>query len=226
MSRPCLSVVLPVFNEEWNVAPMAARLAEIAKPFGPWEILFVDDCSTDRTLAEIKGLTKHDPRIRFVAFSRNFGHQAALRAGLRFARGEAVVLMDCDFEHPPELIPSMIAEWRQGAKIVITERVSPPQIPFFKSLTSRVFYRLLDAIGDVRIEPGSADFLLLDRIAVDAINDFEARELFLRGLVRWLGYPTTKLTFNQGIRQMGESKFTLRRMIDFALMGIIAHSVK
>src|SRR5262249_5501878 len=87
-------------------------------------------------------------------------------------------------------------------------------------------YRLLDAIGDVRIEPGSADFLLLDRIAVDAINGFEARELFLRGLVRWLGYPTTKLTFNQGIRQMGESKFTLRRMIDFALMGIIAHSVK
>ena len=227
LSRPCLSVVLPVCNEERNVAAMAARLAEIAAPFGRFEILFIDDCSTDGTLAEVKTLAEHDPRIRFVAFTRNFGHQAALRAGLRYARGDAVVLMDCDFEHPPELIPAMMAEWRRGAKIVVTERVSPPrQLSWLKSLSSRLFYRLLDSIGDVRIEPGSADFLLLDRTAVDTINGFETRDLFLRGLVRWLGYPLAKLTFTQGVRQTGESKFTLRRMIDFAVMGIIAHSVK
>jgi polyisoprenyl-phosphate glycosyltransferase len=226
-SRPSLSVVLPVYNEERNVAAMAARLAEIAGPVGSYEILFVDDCSTDRSLSEIKGLAAHDRRIRFVAFTRNFGHQAALRAGLRYARGDAVVLMDCDFEHPPELIPAMIAEWRKGAKIVVTERTSAPrQLSFLKSLSSRLFYRLLDAIGDVRIEPGSADFLLLDRAAVDTINGFEMREVFLRGLVRWLGYPLAKLTFTQGTRQEGESKFTLRRMSDFAVMGIIAHSVK
>ncbi len=166
-------------------------------------------------------------RIRFVAFTRNFGHQAALRAGLRYARGDAVILMDCDFEHPPELIPAMVAEWRRGAKIVVTERTSAPrQLSFLKSLSSRLFYRLLDAIGDVRIEPGSADFLLLDRIAVDTINGFETREIFLRGLVRWLGYPLAKLSFTQGVRRSGESKFTLRRMIDFAVMGIIAHSIK
>ncbi len=227
LSRPCLSVVLPVYNEERNVAAMAARLADIAGPFGSYEILFVDDCSTDRSLSEIKNLAVRDRRIRFVAFTRNFGHQAALRAGLRYARGDAVVLMDCDFEHPPELIPAMIAEWRKGAKIVVTERTSAPrQLSFLKSLSSRLFYRLLDAIGDVRIEPGSADFLLLDRAAVDTINGFEMREIFLRGLVRWLGYPLAKLTFTQGTRQEGESKFTLRRMIDFAVMGIIAHSVK
>ena len=227
LSRPCLSVVLPVCNEERNVAAMAARLVEIAAPFGRFEILFIDDCSTDRTLAEVKTLAEHDPRIRFVAFTRNFGHQAALRAGLRYARGDAVVLMDCDFEHPPELIPAMMAEWRRGAKIVVTERVSPPrQLSMLKSLSSRLFYRLLDSIGDVRIEPGSADFLLLDRTAVDTINGFETRDLFLRGLVRWLGYPLAKLTFTQGVRQAGESKFTLRRMIDFAAMGIIAHSIK
>jgi glycosyltransferase involved in cell wall biosynthesis len=226
-SRPSLSVVLPVYNEERNVAAMAARLAEIAGPFGSYEILFVDDRSTDRSLSEIKGLAVRDRRIRFVAFTRNFGHQAALRAGLRYARGDAVILMDCDFEHPPELIPAMIAEWRKGAKIVVTERTSAPrQLSFLKSLSSRLFYRLLDAIGDVRIEPGSADFLLLDRSAVNTINRFETREIFLRGLVRWLGYPLAKLTFTQGTRQEGESKFTLRRMIDFALMGIIAHSVK
>jgi polyisoprenyl-phosphate glycosyltransferase len=227
LSRPFLSVVLPVYNEERNVAAMAARLAEIAGPLGRFEILFIDDCSTDRTLAEVKTLAEHDPRIRFVAFTRNFGHQAALRAGLRYARGDAVVLMDCDFEHPPELIPAMIAEWRGGAKIVVTERVTAPrQVSLLKSLSSRLFYRLLDSIGDVRIEPGSADFLLLDRTAVDTINGFETRELFLRGLVRWLGYPLAKLTFTQGVRQVGESKFTLRRMIDFAAMGIIAHSIK
>jgi dolichol-phosphate mannosyltransferase len=206
---------------------MAARLAEIAQPFGRWEILFVDDCSTDGTLAEVKALAKRDPRLRFVAFTRNFGHQAALRAGLRYARGSAVVLMDCDFEHPPELIPAMVAEWRQGAKIVVTVRATRPgQVSLLKSLTSRWFYRLLDVIGDVRIEPGSADFLLLDRVAVEAINGFETRELFLRGLVRWLGYPVATLKFTQGVRQAGESKFTLRRMIDFAVMGIVAHSIK
>jgi glycosyltransferase involved in cell wall biosynthesis len=209
------------------VAAMVARLTEIAAPLGRFEILFIDDCSTDRTLAEVKSLAERDPRIRFVAFTRNFGHQAALRAGLRYARGDAVVLMDCDFEHPPELIPAMMAEWRRGAKVVVTERLSSPrQLSLLKSLSSRLFYRLLDSIGDVRIEPGSADFLLLDRSAVDTINGFETRELFLRGLVRWLGYPLAKLTFTQGVRQAGESKFTLRRMIDFAAMGIIAHSIK
>ena len=226
LSKPKVSIVLPVYNEERNVAAMAARLTEIAKPFGPIEILFVDDCSTDATLAEVKRLAERDPRVRFVAFTRNFGHQAALRAGLRYARGEAAVLMDCDFEHPPELVPAMVAEWQRGAKVVLTERQSPPQISALKTLSSRWFYRLLDAIGDVRIEPGSADFLLLDRAVVDTINSFETRELFLRGLVRWLGYPTATLTFTQGVRQAGESKFTLRRMIDFAVMGIIAHSLK
>ena len=202
LSRPCLSVVLPVYNEERNVAAMAARLAEIATPFGSWELLFVDDCSTDRSLSEIKALAGRDQRIRFVAFTRNFGHQAALRAGLRYARGDAVILMDCDFEHPPELIPAMVAEWRRGAKIVLTERTAAPQqLSFLKSLSSRLFYRLLDAIGDVRIEPGSADFLLLDRLAVDTINGFESRELFLRGLVRWLGFPVAKVSYHPGQRR-------------------------
>jgi glycosyltransferase involved in cell wall biosynthesis len=227
LTRPSLSVVLPVFNEERNVVAMAACLADIARPFGRWEILFIDDSSTDRTLAEVKSLAARDPRVRFVAFTRNFGHQAALRAGLRYARGDAVVLMDCDFEHPPELIPAMVAEWRKGAKIVVTQRVSTPeQLSFLKSLTSRWFYWLLDAIGDIRIEPGSADFLLLDRVVVDTINHFETQEIFLRGIVRWLGYPLAKLTFTQGARHAGESKFTFRRMIDFAVMGIIAHSIK
>jgi len=227
MSRPRLSVILPVYNEQQNVAPLAARLAEILEPLGRWEVLFVDDCSSDGTLATIKALAECDSRIRFVRFTRNFGHQAALRAGLNYARGDAVVLMDCDFEHPPDLIPAMVAEWQNGVKIVLTERVAQAgQLSPLKALTSKWFYRLLDAIGDVRIEPGSADFLLLDRTVVDVINDLSTREIFLRGIVRWLGYPITTLKFTQGARHAGKSKFTFGRMIEFAVMGIIAHSNK
>ena len=227
MSRPGLSVVLPVYNEEDNVAPMAEQVAKIAAQCGDWEILFIDDCSSDSSLLRIKALSQRDPRVRFVSFTRNFGHQAALRAGLQYARGDAVVLMDCDFEHPPALIPVMVDKWRNGAKVVLTERVTAVgQVSFVKSLTSRWFYRLLDAIGDVRIGPGSSDFLLLDRIVVDAINDFDRHEIFLRGFVRWLGYPIAVAGFQQGTRQTGVSKFSFRRMLEFAVMGIIAHSNK
>ncbi|WP_170149552.1 glycosyltransferase family 2 protein [Rhodoplanes roseus] len=224
---PLLSVVLPAFNEARNVGPMAARLTEILAPFGRFEIVFVDDCSKDETLAELRRLAAGDPRIRYVSFTRNFGHQPALRAGLRHAAGDAVVLMDCDFEHPPELIPELVAKWRAGAKIVAAQRESAAgDVSFGKRLTSRLYYRLLDAIGDVRIEPGSADFLLLDRAVVDTINGFDDHDLFLRGLVRWLGYPLVKVPYRQGVRSEGESSYTLRRMIDLAVTGIIAHSVK
>jgi glycosyltransferase involved in cell wall biosynthesis len=225
--RPELSFVLPAHNEAENVAAMAATLAKVAAPLGSHEIVFVDDGSTDATLAEIKALAARHTAVRYVSFTRNFGHQAALRAGLHHARGEAVVLMDCDFEHPPEVVPLLVAQWRQGAKVVVTQRLETTgAASAAKRLTSRLFYRLLDLIGDVTIEPGSADFLLLDRAAVDAVNGFEDRDVFLRGLVRWLGFPLAKVPYAQGTRAAGRSKFTLRRMVDFAVSGIVAHSVK
>jgi glycosyltransferase involved in cell wall biosynthesis len=225
--RPDISFVLPAHNEAQNVAPMAAALAKVAAPLGRHEIVFVDDGSTDATLAEIKALAARHDAVRYVSFTRNFGHQAALRAGLHHARGEAVVLMDCDFEHPPEVVPLLIARWRQGAKVVVTRRMDVNgATSAAKRLTSRLFYRLLDLIGDVTIEPGSADFLLLDRAAVDVVNGFEDRDVFLRGLVRWLGFPLATVPYTQGTRPAGRSKFTLRRMVDFAVSGIVAHSVK
>jgi dolichol-phosphate mannosyltransferase len=227
--RPELSFVLPAHNEAQNVPAMAAALARIAAPLGSHEIVFVDDGSTDATLAEIKALAAQQQAVRYVSFSRNFGHQAALRAGLRHARGRAVVLMDCDFEHPPEVVPSLVAEWRRGARVVVTQRLDAEVTAASSSVkrfSSRLFYRVLDLIGDVRIEPGSADFLLLDRAAVDVVNGFEDRDVFLRGLVRWLGFGLAKVTYKQGTRQLGQSKFTFRRMVDFAVTGIVAHSVK
>lgn len=226
-AAPELSFVLPAHNEAGNVAVMAARLAEVASPCDGYEVIFVDDGSTDGTRAAVRELAARNGAIRYVAFTRNFGHQAALRAGLRHARGRAVVVMDCDLEHPPELVPSLVAAWRSGAKVVTTKRSNPPgPSSFFKRVSSRVFYRMLDAVGDVRIEPGSADFMLLDRAAVHVINALDDHDVFLRGLVRWLGFPMATVSFVQGAREHGDSSYTLRRMVEFAVTGFVAHSVK
>jgi polyisoprenyl-phosphate glycosyltransferase len=221
-----LSIVLPAHNEAQNVAAMADRVAEFAGPIGRHEIVFVDDGSTDGTLAAIRELAARNTAVRYIAFTRNFGHQAALRAGLRHTRGAAVVLMDCDFQHPPELLPALFAEWRNGAKVVVTRRHSPTRPTSAKQLTSVLFYRFLDAIGDVHIEPGSADFLLLDREAVDAVNAFENQDVFLRGLVRWLGFKQSSVPYTAGTRNFGEPSFTPARMLELALTGIVAHSIK
>jgi dolichol-phosphate mannosyltransferase len=224
---PEISVVLPAHNEAGNVGPMAATLERVLKAFGRTEIVFVDDGSSDGTLTAIRAAAIANPAIRYISFTRNFGHQEALRAGLRHARGRAVIVMDADFEHPPELIPELVAAWKDGAKVVATRREdSDASLPAMKSFSSRLYYKLLDAIGDVSIEPGSADYMLLDRSVVDTINAFGDQDVFLRGTVRWFGYPTQTVTFSRGARTYGESKYTFKRMIDLAVMGIAAHSVR
>lgn len=224
---PEISVVLPAFNEAGNIARMAATLEGVLAPLGRYEIVFVDDGSSDGTLAAIRAAAAANPQVRYVSFTRNFGHQEALRAGLRHARGHAVIVMDADFEHPPELILDMVAAWRAGTKVVATRREDgEADLPPLKGVTSRFYYRLLDAIGDVRIEPGSSDFMLLDRSVVDTVNGFADQDVFLRGAVRWFGYPTTTISFSRGARTYGESKYTLRRMVDLAVTGIAAHSVR
>ncbi len=227
MNEPDISVVLPAHNEAGNVARMTATLERILEDFGRYEIVFVDDGSQDGTLAAIRAVAVDNPALRYLSFTRNFGHQEALRAGLRHARGRAVIVMDADFEHPPELIPQLVAAWRAGAKVVATRRDDgDASLPAMKSFTSKLYYKFLDAIGDVRIEPGSADFMLLDRSVVNTINNFADQDVFLRGTVRWFGYPTQTITFSRGARTYGESKYTLKRMIDLAVMGIAAHSVR
>jgi polyisoprenyl-phosphate glycosyltransferase len=222
---PEFSIVLPAHNEAGNIAAIAAAIAREMAPIGSCEIIFVDDGSSDGTLAAIRAAAR-DPSVRYVSFTRNFGHQAALRAGLRHAKGSGVILMDADFEHPPELIPQLIAAWRGGARIVATRRDDADTVSAGKRLSSRLYYYLLDTIGDVRIEPGSADFMLLDRAVVDVVNGIEDQEIFLRGLVRWLGFPLVTIPYARGTRQHGESKFSLRRMVELALTGIAAHSVR
>ena len=224
---PEFSVVLPAHNEAESIAPMCAALEDELAPLGSYEIIFVDDGSTDNTLAEIRAAAARQPAVRYISFTRNFGHQPALRAGLRHARGAAVIVMDADFEHPPQVIRELVDEWRTGFKVVGARRIDDPKaVSLLKRATSNLFYRLLDAIGDVRIEPGSADFMLLDRVAVDAVNALDAQDVFLRGMVRWFGYPSASVPFQRGTRRSGESKYTLTRMIELAVSGIAGHSLR
>jgi dolichol-phosphate mannosyltransferase len=223
---PDFSVVIAAFNEAHNIAPLCAALKAVLAPLGRYEIVFVEDGSTDGTLDAIRAAAR-DPTVRYVSLTRNFGHQTCLRAGLRHARGRAVVVMDADFEHPPELIPEFVAQWKAGFKVVTTRRLDDAETTtLFKRTASRLYYRLLDALGDVHIEPGSADYLLLDRVVVDAVNGLDDHELFLRGAVRWFGYPLTTIAYRRGARAHGVSKYSLRRLVELAVTGIAAHSIR
>ena len=225
-TAPELSIVLPAHNEAATIALMATALKSVTAMLGSVEIIFIDDGSSDGTLAALR-VAATDPAIRYVSFTRNFGHQEALRAGLQYARGRAVVLMDADFEHPPELIPILLSAWRSGAKIVVTQRIDDAtKVSTMKRLTSKFYDRLLDAVSDVHIPPGSADDMLLDRHVVDLIIGLDSHDMFLRGLVRWLGFPLTTVPFARGKRLHGSSKFTVRRMVELAITGIAAHSVR
>lgn len=226
-SAPDISVVVPAHDENDNLGPLAAALHAVLAPLGRYEIVFVDDGSRDGTLATLRALAQADARVRYVSFTRNFGHQAALRAGLKHARGAAVVTMDADFEHPPDLIPELVAAWRTGAKIVATERRDDgADLSATKRITSDLYYRLFAAIGDVTLAPGSADYMLLDRAVVDAVNDIADQDVILRGIVRWLGYPLVTVPYRRGARAHGQSKYSMRRMVELAVTGIAAHSVR
>jgi glycosyltransferase involved in cell wall biosynthesis len=220
-----VSIAIPVFNEEENISVLFDRLKTILRelPY-TFEILFIDDGSTDGTYLAIKALQQHDPRVKALSFSRNFGHQAALTAGLQFATGDAVITMDGDLQHPPSLIPTLIEKWQEGFQIVYTTRESTVDEPFFKKITSHVFYRIINAFSDTHVQPFGADFRLLDRSVVNSLNTLEERDRFLRGLIGWMGYSATGVPFTADARMAGTSKYSTRKMMKFALDGILSFS--
>lgn len=224
---PDISVVLPAHNEAGNIAPMVAALGAVLAPLGSYEIVLVDDGSGDGTAAAIRAAASGSAGVRYALLVRNFGKEPAIRAGLRAARGRAVAVMDCDFEHPPEVLAELIGEWRKGSRVVVTRRIDDPaEVPPMRRLASRLFHRLLYAISDVRMEPGSSDFMLLDRRVVDLVNRIEDQDVFLRGLVRWFGFPVAKVSFRRGARRHGTTKFSFRPLLELAVSGIAAHSVR
>ena len=224
-SAGTVSVAIPVFNEEENISLLLDQLCPVIDklPYA-FEILFIDDGSTDGTYRTILEAQKKDPRIKVLSFSRNFGHQAALIAGLQYATGDAVITMDGDLQHPPGLIPELLTKWRDGFQIVYTIREATVEESFFKRLTSRLFYRLINAFSDTPVQPFGADFRLLDRSVVDSLKTLKERDQFLRGLIGWIGYNATGVAFTAGERAAGTSKYNTRKMIKLALDGILSFS--
>jgi dolichol-phosphate mannosyltransferase len=222
-----ISIVCPAFNEE-EVLPffheeLCAVLASL-KDHYTIEIIYVDDGSRDRTLEVIRSLAAGDGRVRYLSFSRNFGHQAALTAGMEHARGDAVITMDSDLQHPPALLPVLLQKWRDGFDVVLTIREEDPQLGFVKRFTSRLFYRVMRLLSSTDIRMAAADYRLLSRKAVNALLRLRETHRFLRGMVQWLGFPAAEVPFRPGGRKAGVSKYGLRRMLNLAGDGILSFS--
>ena len=222
---PVLSVVVPVFNEEGNLPELHRRLAAVLPAVvDSWEIVFVDDGSRDRSWELIRGLAAADPHVRGVRFSRNFGHQMAFAAGLDHARGDAVVIMDADLQDPPELIPELVARWREGHEVVYAVRTRREGETLFKKLTASVFYRLLRRITQVEIPVDTGDFRLMGRRALEAFRRLPERHRFTRGLVAWVGFSQVGVPYARAARKAGETNYPLRKMLRFAVDAITSFS--
>jgi len=218
-----LSIVAPVYNEQELVEQFVARAAAAAADYD-YELVMVNDGSSDRTPELLDRIASSDRRVRVMHLSRNFGHQAALTAGLEHAAGDVVVMIDADLQDPPELIPDMLAQWSQGADVVYAVRKQREGETPFKLATASVFYRLFDKLAQVNLEPNSGDFRLLDRRALDALLTMTERSRFLRGMTVWVGFNQTAVSYEREARQAGETKYTLRRMLRFSLDAIASFS--
>lgn len=225
MARPEISIIIPALNEETNIPLIFGRISTILRRES-FEVIFVDDGSTDSSFKVIESLASADNRAKGISFSRNFGHQSALKAGLDTASGNCAISMDCDLEHPPDYLLQMIQFWREGADVVITQRKVSIKLSLFKRLSSKIFYRALRYISDIPIESGTADFRLLDKKVISACKAITENDLFWRGIIPWLGFKTKVISYEQAQRQHGESKYTLSRMIKLSLAGITSFSVR
>jgi polyisoprenyl-phosphate glycosyltransferase len=224
--RGPVSVVIPAYNEEKNILAVFEAV-RLSLP-GPevCEIIFVDDGSSDGTAEQVRRLRARDSAVRLIRFGRNFGQQSALLAGLEAARGAAVITLDCDLQHPPELLPDMVQAWRNGAKVVQMVRTQTSGIGPFKSLSSQIFYRVLNLLSETPVVSGAADYQLLDRVVVNAILSFKDRYPFVRGLVGWLGFPATKIEYVAAERHGGKTGYTLKKMVRLSLQAVMGLSSK
>jgi dolichol-phosphate mannosyltransferase len=221
---PSLSVAIPLYNEEATVRELHRRLTEVLTPLIDYELVIVDDRSTDDTWTVLRELAATDDRLRLIRLSRNFGHQVAISAGLDAARGDAVVLMDGDLQDPPEVIASLLERWRDGYDVVFAVRVDREGETLFKRATAAAFYRLMRRMSQVDIPEQAGDFRLLSRRAADALIAMPERARFLRGMASWIGFRQVGVPYHRDPRYAGETKYPLRKMIRFANDAVTSFS--
>ncbi len=226
MPRPVLSLVLPVFNEEDVIPELRSRLEAFLKELDvASEVVFVDDGSSDRSCELLKAACAEDARFRLVSFSRNFGHQRAITAGVDFARGEAVVVMDADLQDPPAVVLEMVERWREGYDVVYGRRRHREGETFFKLVTAKIFYRVFAAMIPIEVPLDTGDFRLMSRRVVLTLRGLRETHRFVRGLVAWLGFKQTAVLYDRPGRFAGETKYPLRKMLRFAVDGITSFSI-
>ncbi len=218
--HPVFSVVVPAFNEAPGLARFHARLRAVMQSLGPWEVVYVDDGSTDGTAAVLTALRRDDPQVAVVRLSRNFGKEIATTAGLDHARGDAVIVIDADLQDPPEVIPALTQAWRNGFDMVTARRRARAGETWFKRATAHLFYTIMSHTGRVRLPMDTGDFRLMSRRVVDAVGQLRERHRFMKGLFAWVGYPTTEILYDRAPRCAGASKWNYWRLWNLALEGI------
>lgn len=226
MPRPEVSLVIPIYNEEEVLPQLDERLGHLLEKLGVGcEVVFVDDGSKDRSFELLRTMIAREPRYRAVSFSRNFGHQRAITAGMDASRGKAVVVMDADLQDPPEVIVEMLAKWREGYDVVYGRRRSREGETWFKLLSAKLFYRLFAAMIPIEVPLDAGDFRLMSRRVIVAMHELRETHRFVRGLVSWVGFKQTAVEYDRAARAAGETKYPLRKMLAFAFDGIASFSI-
>lgn len=225
MRKPTFSIIAPIYNELENIPELYPRVHAVLDQTGePWELILVDDGSTDGSTEVIRNLAENDERVRPVIFARNFGHQIAVTAGMDYSRGDAVVIIDADLQDPPEVILQLIEKWREGYEVVYAVRAEREGETWFKKTTASLFYRLIYRITDVDIPMDTGDFRLMDRKVVNAMNQMREKQRYLRGMSSWVGFKQIGVTYNRKARFAGETKYPLKKMVKLALNAVTGFS--
>ncbi|NLU53108.1 MAG: glycosyltransferase family 2 protein [Clostridiaceae bacterium] len=227
MEKILISVIVPMYNEEAVIPATYSRLKEVLDGLKEnYEIIFINDGSRDRTRDMLMEICEKDKTVKLIDFARNFGHQVAITAGMDYAAGECMVIIDGDLQDPPELIPKMMELWRQGYDVVYGKRISRQGETIFKKVTAKIFYRLLRSLTDVNIPVDTGDFRLIDRRVCEALKQLPERSRYVRGLMSWVGFKQTPIEFERSERYAGETKYPLKKMLKLAMDGIMSFSYK
>jgi polyisoprenyl-phosphate glycosyltransferase len=225
MKKTTYTIIAPIYNELENIPELYPRVREVMDRTGePWELILVDDGSTDGSTDVIRKLAENDPRVRPVIFARNFGHQIAVTAGMDYSRGEAVIIIDADLQDPPEVILALIDKWREGFEVVYAVREERQGESWFKRATASLFYRLIYRITDVDIPMDAGDFRLMDRKVIAVLKQMREKHRFLRGMSAWVGFKQVGVPYKRQPRFAGETKYPLRKMVKLALNAVTSFS--